>query len=65
MITEKTKIKIVLQGKEQSFQDYENEINKQLAELEKKYDDCRPVVIPTAAHDGRMCCVINFKYDEK
>lgn len=58
----KTKVKIVLQGSEESFEAYEERLNKILDGITDA--DMNPVVIPSASSSGRMCCVINIPKKE-
>jgi len=54
-----TQVKIVLQGKVESFEEYETRLNEILRTL--KVDAGRAIVLPTSANDGRMCCAINYE----
>lgn len=51
-----TQIEIVLQGKNESFEDYEKRLNKKM----KIVSNCIMFVTPSAACDGRLCCLINI-----
>lgn len=56
----KTVVRLSLQGRSQSFSDYEDSLNEQIAALEIEFPQCDLIVLPFAAHDGRICCVINI-----
>lgn len=56
-----TKVKLLLQGKVESFEEYETRLNKGLSELHENDDVDHVVVLPSAAADGRLCCCINFQ----
>lgn len=59
-----TQVLVVLQGKVQSFEDYEKELNAILRELPTKVKlDSDPVVLPTADQSGRLCCVVNYRVE--
>lgn len=51
-----TQVKVVLQGKAESFLDYERRINGLLKDL-----PYNTFVFPSAAADGRMCSIINYR----
>lgn len=51
-----TQVKVVLQGKTESFSDYERRINDLLKDL-----PYNTFVFPSAAADGRICSIINFR----
>ncbi len=55
----KTQVKVVLQGKVETFDEYETRLNKILKDL--KCDMGQTIVMPTSASDGRMCSIINYK----
>jgi hypothetical protein len=52
-----TQVRIVLQGKEEPFLDYETRLNEILA---KEFKNRKVIVMPTASSNGRMCSIINI-----
>ena len=54
-----TQVIIVVQGRDQSAEDYQDQINETLKNI--KVDWGRPIVIPSAASDGRMTSIINYE----
>lgn len=57
-----TQVKIVLQGKDEPFFEYEERLNAMLLELQSahKKGGVLANVNGTASHDGRMCCIVNY-----
>lgn len=54
------KTKIVLQGKEQSFGEFEKELNEIVTDIENQYPDAVVDLRPTCAADGRMTVLIQI-----
>jgi hypothetical protein len=62
------KVKLILQGRTESFEEYENRINDFLKIIGEgiKIQEAlgskviQPIVVPSASSDGRMCCVLNY-----
>ena len=52
-----TRIKIVLQGKVESFQENEDRLNEMIIELED--GETGVICCPSASADGMMCTIIN------
>lgn len=53
-------IRLLLQGKEESFDSYENRLNEEAQKMQNDNEIISVIIVPSAAADGRMYCVINY-----
>jgi hypothetical protein len=54
--TEKTQVKVVLQGSVESFEEYETRLNDILSTIKED----KVIVFPCADQSGRICSIINI-----
>ncbi len=59
-------VKLLLQGGEETFHEYEKRLNEIISSIQKKSNyNSEVVTLPSASATGRLCCVINYRTQVK